>query len=282
MRKRIMMRQNVMVVLIQLTWSTTILAGTVNMTSAEQQVGGEIGYMIGEVKHVAIERLVPELPKSLGDADLYAFMAQSDYCFSASASLTSLFDEAQLAVNGSTTVSSEWITPPSGSDDVHGGTGSSFLLYFSTGPLPTQFHIEGQISVDIVSYPSLHPEETFTYLKLSSSDANVTTTIWEESLDGTDIETLVTIDHNEWLLTNKNYILEAFAESGTVSSLTFPNSKSRIASFYFTSTFVTDPSCTQSIPGDWNNDCKVDMVDIGIVANHWLECNLDPPTNCWE
>jgi hypothetical protein len=254
------------------------------MTRAQQQVGGQIGYeMIDANSHYPVENLVTENSQNIVDANLYTFMAQSDYSFSASASLTSLFDEAQLDVNGFATVSSKWKSPPSGSKDVIGGVGSRFVLNFTTGPLPTQLHIEGEISVDIVSYTSLHPDETFTFLKLSPfdpNDANVTTKIWE--VNGMDIETSVAIDHNESLLTNTNYILEAYAESATQSSGESPNSKSRTASFDFRSTFVTDPSCIQSIPGDWNNDCKVNMIDLGIVANHWLECNLNPPTKCWE
>lgn len=39
---------------------------------------------------------------------------------------------------------------------------------------------------------------------------------------------------------------------------------------------------TGRIPGDLNNDCKVDFADFAILASHWLECNLDPPEACWE
>ncbi len=34
--------------------------------------------------------------------------------------------------------------------------------------------------------------------------------------------------------------------------------------------------------GDINLDGKVDFVDLAIMASHWLECNLDPPSACWE
>lgn len=45
---------------------------------------------------------------------------------------------------------------------------------------------------------------------------------------------------------------------------------------------VTGPQCTEQIPGDVNNDCKIDFVDFAVIASHWLECNLDPPSVCWD
>ncbi len=40
--------------------------------------------------------------------------------------------------------------------------------------------------------------------------------------------------------------------------------------------------CLGPIPGDLNNDCRVTFIDFGIMASHWLECNLDPPSVCWQ
>lgn len=34
--------------------------------------------------------------------------------------------------------------------------------------------------------------------------------------------------------------------------------------------------------GDLNEDYKVDFADFAIMALHWLECSLDPPSACWE
>jgi hypothetical protein len=45
---------------------------------------------------------------------------------------------------------------------------------------------------------------------------------------------------------------------------------------------VSEPICTQRPAGDLNYDCKVDLADFAILANNWLECNLDPPSECWE
>jgi hypothetical protein len=34
--------------------------------------------------------------------------------------------------------------------------------------------------------------------------------------------------------------------------------------------------------GDLNLDGRVNMFDLAILAQHWLDCNLDPPSACWE
>ena len=40
--------------------------------------------------------------------------------------------------------------------------------------------------------------------------------------------------------------------------------------------------CTQKIPGDVNEDCYVDLKDLALMAQSWLECNLLPRYNCWQ
>jgi hypothetical protein len=40
--------------------------------------------------------------------------------------------------------------------------------------------------------------------------------------------------------------------------------------------------CTDPIPGDANGDCKIDFTDLSIIAQHWLECNIEPQPACWE
>ncbi len=42
-------------------------------------------------------------------------------------------------------------------------------------------------------------------------------------------------------------------------------------------TIVLEAVCTKPIVGDLNNDCKVDFLDLAILASSWLQCNLDPP-----
>ncbi len=45
---------------------------------------------------------------------------------------------------------------------------------------------------------------------------------------------------------------------------------------------ITGPRCLKEIPGDANNDCKIDFLDFAIMALHWLECNLDAQEACWQ
>jgi len=43
--------------------------------------------------------------------------------------------------------------------------------------------------------------------------------------------------------------------------------------------FLHAHDCHYELPGDWNNDCVVDIVDFAVVADHWLiDCinNYDP------
>jgi hypothetical protein len=42
------------------------------------------------------------------------------------------------------------------------------------------------------------------------------------------------------------------------------------------------PVCFAPILGDLNVDCKVDFQDFVMMASHWLECNLQPPSACWD
>jgi len=41
-------------------------------------------------------------------------------------------------------------------------------------------------------------------------------------------------------------------------------------------------NCTEDILGDINEDCKVDLKDLVVMASRWLECNLLPESGCWE
>ena len=42
------------------------------------------------------------------------------------------------------------------------------------------------------------------------------------------------------------------------------------------------PVCLAPVQGDLNGDCKVDFADFALFAQNWLDCNLDPPSACWE
>jgi beta propeller repeat protein len=38
--------------------------------------------------------------------------------------------------------------------------------------------------------------------------------------------------------------------------------------------------CRTRLPGDINNDCKVDIADFALMASNWLECHLEPQQAC--
>jgi hypothetical protein len=42
------------------------------------------------------------------------------------------------------------------------------------------------------------------------------------------------------------------------------------------------PFCVEYPTMDFNYDCKVDFQDFAIFCQSWLDCNLDPPSACWE
>jgi hypothetical protein len=56
--------------------------------------------------------------------------------------------------------------------------------------------------------------------------------------------------------------------------------KSRRHCFFLKILIMTLP--LQNVPGDINKDCKVDFYDFIVMASHWLQCNLDPPGECWK
>jgi hypothetical protein len=48
------------------------------------------------------------------------------------------------------------------------------------------------------------------------------------------------------------------------------------------SPYGPEPYCSKSIPGDVNLDCQLNFTDFAIIATHWLECNLQPQSACWQ
>jgi hypothetical protein len=38
--------------------------------------------------------------------------------------------------------------------------------------------------------------------------------------------------------------------------------------------------CMQAIPGDLNNDCRVNFIDLAVIANSWMTCNVLPRHYC--
>lgn len=210
--------------------------GLINMIGAEQQVGAEIGYRIGTQDILLQSQFDPEEePLGLEDADLHVSL--SDIGVSLSSSLVSVFSADQVTANGSSFGSAEWSSPPTDADDVHGGGGSSFALYFTRGSSPAYFSIDGHIDIDIENYPDLNPEEAYVFVRLSSDDGGGTT-IWEEVTNGGSGDISLPFAHGLWLETGKTYLLEAYAESGTMADSADSGLKSRMASFSFTGTFT--------------------------------------------
>jgi len=39
-------------------------------------------------------------------------------------------------------------------------------------------------------------------------------------------------------------------------------------------------SCEETLPGDANKDCKVNLLDVAEMALNWLECNIKPAVFC--
>lgn len=222
--------------------------GTINIIGAEQQVGGRIGYTVDETDTTAVEELDPDPdPQGVGDADLSVTLAANGV--SLSASLITVFSGDEVTGNGSTLASAVWGSQPTDADDVHGGGASIFRVYFTAESLPLYFYVNGQILIDIEGAPGLHPEEVLVYMRLSSDDGGGTTVMWEEATDGTSGDISIPVARGVWLETGKTYLLEAYAESGTMADSTYSDFKSRTASFSFTTTVTEgEPAAIDIVP----------------------------------
>jgi len=40
--------------------------------------------------------------------------------------------------------------------------------------------------------------------------------------------------------------------------------------------------CDRILPGDLNEDCYVNLLDLAIMAEQWLTCSIVPPEACWQ
>lgn len=237
-RNNIMLRRiailTVITVPLQFAMVTAASADFITITDAEQYVGAGTGYSSDRTDHRVIDEFIPDPPQGPGDADLNVSLAQ--YGVSVSGSLTSVFEEYRFTANGSGTASSEWGDGPSGSQAVNGGSGSVFVLRFTCVSTPAYVHVKGQIQAKIDGSTHLYPEETSTYVKLSSDNEGTLTNLWEISLDGTNTENTLPVDQGLWLEAGTKYILEAFAGSGTMAEPDHSGPNSRSAKFLFTAT----------------------------------------------
>jgi hypothetical protein len=224
-------------------------ADLITVTSAEQCVAAGIGHKTGDIDHRFIDELIPDPPQGPGDAGLNISLAQ--YGVSVSGSLTSVFEDRRFAANGSSTASSEWGSNPSDADDVHGGSGASFVLRFTKGSTPAYLHLNGQISVNMDRFPNLHPEETLAYVRLSTDNGGTMTRLWQVTLNGLDNETSMTFDHGLWLDSGQNYVLEAYTETGTTASSEYSEWNSRTAAFSLTAIFDESDSSNRYFLKDY-------------------------------
>jgi len=240
MLKRKIIVQILIVLLIQCLSGTSTLGDLIIMTDAEQQVVGEIGYKSGVTNYLIEKQLDPNPnPQGLLSANLGVSFAHNGVTLSES--LTTVFSGDQVTGNGTAFASAVWGSQPTGADDVHGGGGSIFSLYFTRESASAYFQVNGHIDIDLEDYLDLHPDEVYAYVRLSSAVGGPTTTIWEETTDGGSGDISMTFAHGLWLDAGKTYLLEAYAESGTMADLTYPDLKSRKASFSFTATSTVVP-----------------------------------------
>jgi hypothetical protein len=73
--------------------------------------------------------------------------------------------------------------------------------------------------------------------------------------------------------TGQNYMVVAFLLGGNILTGT-PTAP------YIYIDNVTAVECSQWLVGDLNQDCIVNFVDLALMHNTWLDCNLDPVTSC--
>ena len=109
LRNKVMKRIVLFFAFAQFVVCTTALGDLINMTGAEQQVGGTILYQDASAKENLIEEhYYPETPLGLENANLSGSFSNSGYSVSASltSDLTSVED--QITANGSAFASAEW------------------------------------------------------------------------------------------------------------------------------------------------------------------------------
>ncbi len=239
---------------------TTALGNLINMTGAEQQVGGGTGYKSWENISYDTEEWVPPVP--LGPVDAHLDSSLTNYGVSGSASLDSLFSEDQVVADGPAFASAVWGTQPTGALDIHGGAASTFALSFTKVSSPAYFYVGGQIDIDMGGDSGRHPEEVFVHVRLFSDDS--TTPIWEEVRNGLSGNSSIPFAHGLWLVDGKTYLLEAYSQAGTGISPEYSTaSQSNSASFSFTATA---------------SEVTVDIVPDTIATNtKSITCYIWPP-----
>jgi hypothetical protein len=241
--KRKIVVQTLFVVIGLLAVGSNAFGDLINMTGGEQSLYQLIGYKDWSNNDITLDQknVVAAYPNDDATLDVDIDLSD-DYGFSVSSSLDSQFLGDQVSANGASNTAAQWIqTIPENPMDVHGGADSMFRLNFTTaGSSPVYFSVTGQLAISTVGYTDLHPEGTGAFVKLLSDGV----VICETSLYGYDLTTSIPIDHGLTLNTGHNYILEAYAISGTHacgSACGHSDLHSRAASFSFTTTATVVP-----------------------------------------
>jgi hypothetical protein len=68
-----------------------------------------------------------------------------------------------------------------------------------------------------------------------------------------------------------DFMVVAFSEGGLPGS--------GLGYFYVDNVKVEGPACATI---DLNGDCSLDWLDILDLADEWLSCNRNPPSECWQ
>ena len=82
---------------------------------------------------------------------------------------------------------------------------------------------------------------------------------------------------NDYLTANFQAIsdyLKTKQNAGELEVITFSD--------YYNALIELEPFCLGEPAMDFDGDCKVNLADLAIFMQSWLECNLDPESACWE
>lgn len=98
-------------------------------------------------------------------------------------------------------------------------------------------------------------------------------TIFQIKTDGTGYQTL----HNFNGTNGTEPMSDLLLSGSTLYGMTYSGGSSNLGVIYALDVPVT---CVEQPSSDLNGDCKVDFQDFAIIANHWLDCGLEPAWAC--
>ncbi|MFH1371464.1 MAG: hypothetical protein ABII09_09305 [Planctomycetota bacterium] len=106
--------------------------------------------------------------------------------------------------------------------------------------------------------------------------------VWGDNRNGNnDIYGYNLLTQNEFIVTDNSASQTFPAING--NTVVWQDSRNGHYDIYATVIYGQQvPICMSPLQGDLNNDCKVDFADFSTMIEEWLECNLDPPSACWQ